>query len=99
MSQLAKGAPGVERRRVGIAGMRAPARGGARILDPESGDAIGEITSGTFSPSLKKPVAMGYVARSHAKAGSPVLVEVRKKTYEANVSKMPFVEASYYRGD
>jgi hypothetical protein len=41
--------------------MRAPARAHTDILNPSSGDKIGEITSGGFCPSANKPFAMGYV--------------------------------------
>ena len=47
--------------RVGIAGMKAPARGHTEIFSEDGSTKIGEITSGGFGPSLNKPVAMGYV--------------------------------------
>ena len=59
---------------------------------------IGEISSGTFSPSLKKPLAMGYVDSSFAKAGTKVTVDIRGKKKPAEITKMPFVECNYYRG-
>jgi len=85
----------VSRKRVGLVGMKAPAREGAEIF---AGDVkVGVVTSGTFSPSLKKPIAMGYVATEFAKDGMALSVEVRAKKHAATVSKMPFVESSYYR--
>jgi aminomethyltransferase len=58
---------------------------------------VGVVTSGTFSPCLKKPIAMGYVATEHAKEGSEVEIKVRNKMQPATVTKMPFVESHYYR--
>jgi aminomethyltransferase len=44
---------------VGIAGMKAPARGHTEIFSEDGARKIGEITSGGFGPTLNKPVAMG----------------------------------------
>eukprot|EP00587_Corethron_hystrix_P004747 CAMPEP_0113330730 /NCGR_PEP_ID=MMETSP0010_2-20120614/21900_1 /TAXON_ID=216773 ORGANISM="Corethron hystrix, Strain 308" /NCGR_SAMPLE_ID=MMETSP0010_2 /ASSEMBLY_ACC=CAM_ASM_000155 /LENGTH=413 /DNA_ID=CAMNT_0000193527 /DNA_START=112 /DNA_END=1354 /DNA_ORIENTATION=+ /assembly_acc=CAM_ASM_000155 len=87
----------VERKRVGIAGMKAPARDHTEIFDATGENKIGEITSGTFSPSLKKPIAIGYVSTPNAKAGTEIMLKVRKKNGKAEVTKMPFVESRYYR--
>lgn len=57
---------------------------------------IGKVTSGCPSPSLKKNVAMGYVEADHTKIGTPVKFEIRKKMYEAVISKMPFVPSKYF---
>ncbi len=59
LAELQNGAP---QKRVGfeVEG-RQPVREGALILDGE-GNEVGKITSGGFSPSLQRPIAMGYVA-------------------------------------
>ncbi|MCA8929779.1 MAG: glycine cleavage system aminomethyltransferase GcvT [Alphaproteobacteria bacterium] len=91
-------ADGVGRRRVGIRPEgRAIAREGAAILSPD-GERIGVVTSGGFGPSADGPVAMGYVPPAHARAGSPLLLEVRGKRHPAAVVKLPFVPHRYYRG-
>lgn len=59
---------------------------------------MGEVTSGAFSPCLKKNIAMGYVDKSVAKAGTPLKVVVRGKQNDATVTKMPFVPNTYYKG-
>jgi aminomethyltransferase len=87
----------VTRKRVGIMGMKAPAREHAEIYDESGETKIGEITSGTFSPSLKKPIAMGYVQSAYQKAGTPVQLKIRNKMQKAEVTKMPFVASRYYR--
>jgi len=85
------------KKRVGIMGMKAPARGHAEIYDATGENLIGEITSGTFSPCLKKPIAMGYVETGNHKNGTEVMIKIRNKMQKAAVTKMPFVESRYYR--
>lgn len=87
----------ITRKRVGLKGMKAPARAHTEIYDETGKNKIGEITSGTFSPTLKAPIAMGYVSTENAKAGTKVNVKIRNKMKIAEVTKMPFVEARYYR--
>ncbi|KAF4720584.1 hypothetical protein FOZ62_000260 [Perkinsus olseni] len=94
LRQVKKG--GVDRKRVGLLVTGPPAREGSLILDTE-GNKIGEVTSGTFSPTLNRPVAMGYVSTAYSKSDTVVQTEVRKKINEATVTKMPFVEANYYK--
>ena len=59
---------------------------------------IGEITSGTFGPSVKAPVAMGYVENSFSKIDTKVFLEVRGKKYPASISNLPFYKKSYVKG-
>ena len=87
----------VSRKRVGIMGMKAPARQHAEIFDESGETKIGEITSGTFSPCLKKPIAMGYVDAAYQKADTMVQIKIRNKMQPAEVTKMPFVTPRYYR--
>lgn len=87
---------GPSRRRVGLISTGAPARAHSEMLDTE-GKNIGEVTSGGFSPCLKKNIAMGYVQSGHHKNNTKVKVTVRSKTYDAVVTKMPFVAAKYYK--
>jgi len=58
---------------------------------------IGKITSGTFSPSLQKPIALGYVPWKLSKSGSKVEVEIRKKRFPAVVVKPPFYKEASHR--
>lgn len=87
----------IARKRVGIKGMKAPAREHSEIYDAAGESKIGEITSGTYSPSLKCPIAMGYVETKSAKAGTDVMIKIRNKMQKAQVTAMPFVESRYYR--
>jgi len=67
---------------------RSIARPHYRILG--SGGEVGHVTSGTMSPSLGKGIALGYVAREFARAGTEVNVDVRGKAAPAVVVKPPF---------
>lgn len=58
---------------------------------------IGEVTSGSMSPTLKANVAMAYLPRTLSKPGSEVFIEIRGKKRPAKVVKMPFVPVKYYR--
>lgn len=87
----------VPKKRVGIIGMKAPARDHTEIYDATGETLIGEVTSGTFSPCLKAPIAMGYVATGHNKNGTDIMLKIRNKMQKAQVTKMPFVESHYYR--
>jgi len=88
---------GVEKKRVGLSYEKgAPAREGALIKSQE-GEVIGNVTSGTLSPVLKKPIAMGYVKSDFAKVGTKVGIDVRGKINEAEIVKMPFVPARYFK--
>jgi aminomethyltransferase len=75
---------------------RQPVREGALVLD-DDGNEVGKITSGGFSPSLQRPIAMGYVAAPLAEAGTALKLEQRGKLFEATVAAMPFVPHRYHR--
>ena len=72
------------------------AREGVKIFSKD-GKEIGSITSGTFGPSVNGPIAMGYVKFNFSKLGTQIVLEVRGKKYNANVSKLPFYKKSYVR--
>ena len=61
------------------------------------GKTVGHVTSGTFSPSLEKPVAMGYLPLSLTKIGSTVQVKVRDRLFPAVVVKPPFYKEGTHR--
>lgn len=94
LAELENGPP---QKRVGLAVEgRQPVREGALILDGE-GNEVGRVTSGGFSPSLQRPIAMGYVASHLAADGSALKLEQRGKLFEARVTPMPFVPHQYHR--
>jgi aminomethyltransferase len=58
---------------------------------------VGRITSGGFSPSLQRPVAMGYVATHLSEVGTALKLEQRGKLFDARVASLPFVPHRYHR--
>lgn len=83
---------GVERKLVGFEmEERGIPRHGYKLLNSE-GEEIGEVTSGTMSPSLDKGIGMGYVRKEYSTPESEILVEVRNKQLKAKVVKPPFLK-------
>jgi len=83
---------GVQRRLVGLQMQgRNIARHGYKVLS--AGEVVGEITSGTLSPTLGYPVALAYVATALSQIGQQLEVEIRGKTYAASVVKRPFYKS------
>lgn len=76
-------------RRVGLAlsGKRSPREGYAILHDDRK---VGHVTSGTFSPTLERPIAMGYVEPAVAKPGTQVAVDIRGRVEPAEIVKLPF---------
>ena len=89
---------GTKQIRVGIKPEgRLIAREKTKIYD-EADTLIGEVTSGTFGPSVNGPVAIGYVQKEYSKKNTKVFLEVRKKKYPAKISGLPFYKKSYVKG-
>jgi aminomethyltransferase len=83
-------AEGIQRKLVGLEMLdRGIPRHGYEIKDRE-GTAIGHVTSGTQSPTLQKPIAMGYVDTFYAKIDTMLYIKVRDKLLLSKVVKMPF---------
>jgi aminomethyltransferase len=72
-------------------GKRVP-REGHGIL--QEGQQVGEITSGTYSPTFERPIAMGYVKQAAGALGTTLHIDIRGKQYRAVVVPLPF----YQRG-
>jgi aminomethyltransferase len=90
---LAEGTPAL---RVGLAlEGRQAAREGASVWS--GGQQVGHVTSGGFSPTLQRPIAMAYVDRPYAAEDTALEVEVRGKRLAASVVPMPFVPHRYHR--
>lgn len=60
-------------------------------------DEVGEVTSGTFSPSLRKGIAMGYVKSSWAKEGTELTIQTRRGAEKAVVVKPPFYKNASHK--
>ena len=74
---------------------RQAAREGAEVY--AGGQKVGVLTSGGFSPSLQRPIAMAYVDRAQAAVGTALEIDVRGKRLPATVTAMPFVPHRYHR--
>ncbi|MFB9953233.1 glycine cleavage system aminomethyltransferase GcvT [Rhizobium puerariae] len=90
---------GTSRRRVGLKPEgKAPVRAHAKLFaDAEGRAELGEVTSGTFGPTVEGPVAMGYVPTPYAAPGTQVFAEVRGKFLPVTVSALPFITPTYKR--
>jgi aminomethyltransferase len=89
-------AEGVTRRLVGfqLDGRRVP-RHGMKILS--GGRAVGAVTSGTHSPSLERPLGMGYVETALAANGTALDIEAGSTTLVARVTARPFYTRGTHR--
>ncbi|RLT02933.1 MAG: glycine cleavage system aminomethyltransferase GcvT [Planctomycetota bacterium] len=85
---LAKPQPPVKQRVGLVLAGRRIAREGAQVLAGQVG--IGEVTSGTFSPTLEKPIAMAYLERAAAIFDANVDVDIRGQSERATIIKLPF---------
>ena len=98
LAQLAAGATGVQRKRVGLLALeRIPVRDHSELQDM-NGQRIGEVTSGLLGPTIDKPIAMGYVPPAFAALGTRLNAIVRGKPVTMEVVAMPFVPTRYFRG-
>lgn len=86
------------RKRVGLVALeRVPVREHTELQN-ESGERIGEVTSGLLAPTADKPIALAYVAPAYAAAGTRMNAMVRGKAVPMEVAATPFVPTRYYRG-
>lgn len=83
-------AEGINKKLVGIEMLeKGIPRHDYEITDAD-GNVIGRVTSGTQSPTLQKPIALGYVAIDFSKIDTPIFIKVRDKLISAKVVKVPF---------
>ncbi|MFY9641550.1 MAG: glycine cleavage system aminomethyltransferase GcvT [Rhodomicrobium sp.] len=75
---------------------RAAARTGMKVADA-AGNAIGQVTSGAFTPTAAASIAMAYVPPSFAGPGTQIAVEIRGALLPGHVVPMPFVPHRYAR--
>lgn len=83
---------GVSRKLVGF-GMAEPGIPRAHYhITTADGREIGEVTSGTLSPSLGKGVGLGYVQTEYSHPGTEIFIQVRNKLLKAHIVKLPFYQ-------
>ncbi len=86
------------RKRVGLVALeRVPVREHT-ALHADTGQRIGEVTSGLLAPTADRPVAMAYVETPSTTPGTRLHALVRGKAVPMEVVTLPFVPTRYYRG-
>lgn len=84
---------GVSRKLVGFEMIdRGIARGGYKVL--KYGREIGDVTSGTFAPTLNKAVGLAFVPVIYAEPGTEIDIQIRERPVKAKVVKLPFYRRS-----
>ena len=68
---------------------RVPREGCPILLGEEK---VGAVTSGTFSPTFERPIAMGYVKQSATAPGASIAVDIRGQQHAAKIVPLPFYE-------
>jgi aminomethyltransferase len=95
-SLLAAREAGVGKSLVGLSAIgRGIPRTGHSILATEGAAPAGRVTSGTQSPSLKKPIALGYVPPALSAVGTRLWVDIRGSLVPAEVVPTPFYKRNY----
>jgi len=77
-----------------LVGLRMEERGIARqghAIETSDGDPVGEVTSGTMSPTLGEPIALGYCEHEYADPGTDLRVRIRDEPKRARITTTPFV--------
>ncbi|MBC5775327.1 glycine cleavage system aminomethyltransferase GcvT [Pontibacter sp. KCTC 32443] len=83
---------GVKRKLVGFEMLeKAIPRAHYEIVN-EAGEQIGEVTSGTMSPSMGKGIGMGYVTTEYSKPGTEIFIRVRNKDMKGQIVKLPILK-------
>ena len=96
LPQLAQTQP-LRHIRVGLLGAtRAPVREGTQLFNAKD-ECVGEVTSGTFAPSVEQSIALAYVQPEWSALGTEVWAEVRGKRLLMSVCSLPFQPTRYRR--
>jgi len=86
---------GTSKIRVGLLPQtKAPMRQGVKLFNQQDQE-IGVITSGTFSPTLQRPIAMGYVDPAYSQVKTEIFAELRGKKIAVHIEKLPFIMHKY----
>ena len=62
-------------------------------IEDVDGNLIGQVTSGTMGPSVKKAIGLGYVKSEHSNLGSKIFIKIRNKSISAEIIKLPFYKS------
>jgi aminomethyltransferase len=83
---------GLKRRLVGFEMLGPSIPRSHYLIKSAGGETIGEVRSGTQSPSLKIGIGLGYVDTKYLETGKPLFIEVRGALQEAKIVKIPFLK-------
>lgn len=75
---------------------KAPVRDGA-VLSNDQGQSVGHVTSGSFAPSLGKPIALARINKAYAAVGTRLFTEIRGRRIALSVTSLPFIPHRYHR--
>ena len=64
------------------------------IIKDDNNNIIGEVTSGTYSPTLNKSIGLGYISNKSLDINSEITIEIRSKNILAKIIKIPFYKRS-----
>ena len=96
LAQIEK-SPGLKREAFSPHG-KAPLRSGTKLFSDDLGkNEIGLITSGSYSPTLERPISMGYLDHTKFKTGDLIFGQLRNKFLPIELTKLPFVPTSFKR--
>lgn len=88
---------GITRKRIGF---KLDVKGVVREnsdIETESGEKIGYVCSGTFSPNVKVSVGMAYIHPDYTKVDTKLVAVAKGRKFPCTVSKAPFVETHYVK--
>ena len=98
LAQLDNPATTLTRKRVGLKALeRIPVRDHTELQD-NTGQRVGEVSSGLLGPSIDQPIAMAYVDTAFSVPGTRLNALVRGKAVPMQVCTLPFVPTRYHRG-
>ena len=60
----------------------------------DNNNIIGEVTSGTYSPTLNKSIGLGYISNKSLDINSEITIEIRSKNIPPKITKIPFYKRS-----
>ncbi len=87
---------GIKRKRVGMILLEQGIPRSGFVVYNDKNEKIGLLTSGTFSPILKKGMGMGYVEISQAQEGNVVRVKIRDRQVKARIASFPLYDPEEY---
>ena len=63
------------------------------IILNSSKNKIGMVTSGTFSPTLKKSIGISFILKENLNYNEEIFIDNKRKTFKAKISSLPFIRS------